>query len=95
MGVEVSLESGTPSYQFVRHIDQVITAIFVIELILKLVVFRQRFFRDGWNIFDFLIVAISLVPATETLKVIRTLRVLRILRLLSAIHPCDWSSQAC
>ena len=52
---------------------------------MKLLVFRRRFFRDGWNIFDLLIVVISLMPATQGLKVIRTLRVLRILRLMSAI----------
>ena len=66
-------------------LDWIITAIFVGELLMKLVVFRHRFFRDGWNIFDLLIVVISLMPATQGLKVIRTLRVLRILRLLSAI----------
>ena len=66
-------------------IDWIITGIFVVELLMKLVVFRQRFFRDGWNIFDLLIVLISLMPATQGLKVIRTLRVLRILRLMSAI----------
>ena len=66
-------------------LDVVITGIFVVELGLNLLVFRQRFFRDGWNIFDLIIVAISLVPATQGLKIIRTLRVLRILRLLSAL----------
>ena len=66
-------------------LDMIITGVFVVELILKLIVFRHRFFRDGWNIFDLIIVVISLMPATQGLKVIRTLRVLRILRLLSAI----------
>ena len=40
--------------------------IFVVELALKLSVYRLRFFRDGWNIFDFVIVAVSLAPAVQS-----------------------------
>ena len=69
----------------VLALDIAVTTFFVVEILVKLLVFRQRFFRDGWNIFDLLIVIISLVPATQGLRVIRTLRVLRILRLMSAI----------
>ena len=58
-------------------------AIFVVELVLKLLVYRLRFFRDGWNIFDFAIVAVSLVPAAQSLSVLRSLRILRILRVVS------------
>jgi voltage-gated sodium channel len=46
-------------------------------------VYRLRFFRDGWNIFDFAIVAVSLVPAAQSLSVLRSLRILRILRVVS------------
>ena len=86
MGVQTTTwaKSGI-GLQITQALDWIVTGIFVAELILKLIVFRFRFFRDGWNIFDFLIVLISLMPATQGLKVIRTLRVLRILRLLSAI----------
>jgi len=63
----------------------VILAIFVVEIILKLVAFGPRFFRSGWNIFDFLIVAIALVPASGPLEILRALRILRVLRLLSQI----------
>ena len=44
-------------------LDQVLLAIFVAELALKLVVYRQKFFKSGWNLFDFIIIAIALVPA--------------------------------
>lgn len=64
-------------------LDRICLAIFVIEITLKLAVYRFRFFRDGWNIFDFIIVGISLIPATEGFTALRALRILRVLRLVS------------
>ena len=64
-------------------LDTICLAIFVVEIVLKLVAYGPRFFRDGWNIFDFAIVGISLLPATEGLSVLRALRILRLLRVLS------------
>ena len=49
----------------------------------KLIAYRLRVFRDGWNIFDFIIVGVSLVPAAQGLSVLRSLRILRILRVVS------------
>ncbi|MDA1307385.1 MAG: ion transporter [Acidobacteria bacterium] len=66
-------------------IDLVCLAIFAVELALKLVVYRAGFFRSGWNIFDFLVVSIALVPGQGVLSVLRTLRVLRVLRLLTVV----------
>ena len=59
-------------------LDRVCLVIFVVELALKLLVYRLRFFRDGWNIFDFAIVAVSLAPAAQSLSVLRSLRILRV-----------------
>jgi voltage-gated sodium channel len=59
--------------------------IFVLEILIKLVAFRHRFFRSSWNVFDFIIVGISVVPAAVPLTVLRTLRVLRALRLLRTL----------
>lgn len=66
-------------------IDQVILAVFVIELTLRLLVHRLRFFRDPWSVFDFLVVGIAFVPASSGMEVLRALRVLRVLRLLTMI----------
>ena len=51
---------------------------FVVELVVKLIAYRLRVFRDGWNIFDFIIVGVSLVPAAQGLSVLRSLRILRV-----------------
>lgn len=68
-----------------KLLDLVILIIFTIELAIKLVAYRLSFFRSGWNVFDFVIVALAWVPASGPLSVLRALRVLRVLRLLSVI----------
>lgn len=64
-------------------LDKLCLAIFVIELLAKLYALGPRFFRSGWNIFDFIVVGLSLLPAGHGVSVIRALRVLRVLRLIS------------
>jgi voltage-gated sodium channel len=66
-------------------LDRAALAIFVVELALKLVAQGPSFFRRGWNLFDFAIVAIALVPAGAGLSVLRALRVLRAMRLISML----------
>ena len=64
-------------------LDKICLAIFVVEIALKLFARGTAFFRNGWNVFDFVIVGISLIPATQGLSVLRALRILRLLRVLS------------
>ena len=66
-------------------LEYVVLAIFIAEIGLKLFAFGWRFFGSAWNVFDFVIVGLSLVPAAGPLTVLRTLRVLRALRLLRAV----------
>ncbi|MFN7178843.1 ion transporter [Hyphomonas sp.] len=63
-------------------LDAAITWVFVAEIAAKLYVYRLQFFRLGWNVFDFLVVGVSLVPGASAFTVLRALRVLRVLRLL-------------
>ena len=71
--------------QILFTIDKIILSVFVIEILLKLYAYRLSFFKSGWNNFDFIIVAISLIPTSGPLAVLRALRVLRVLRLLSMV----------
>lgn len=66
-------------------LDHAILIVFVIEILARMTVQRTAFFRDAWNIFDFLVVAIALIPATGPLQVLRALRILRVLRLITAV----------
>jgi voltage-gated sodium channel len=65
-------------------LDRLCLAIFVAEILAKIFALGPRFFRNGWNIFDFVIVGIALVPAAQGLSVLRALRILRVLRVISA-----------
>ena len=64
-------------------LDAICLAIFTTEIIAKLFAQGGRFFRNGWNLFDFAVVGISLLPATGGLSVLRALRILRVLRVIS------------
>ncbi len=66
-------------------IDRVVVVIFVVELSLRLYAYGWRFFRDPWNVFDFVIVAIALLPVTGEFGVLRALRILRAMRLISVV----------
>lgn len=66
-------------------IDNICLVIFCIEIAMKLIVMREKFFRDGWNIFDVVVVGIAILPNTGALSVLRALRVLRLLRLATAV----------
>ena len=85
LGLETSDMAMAKVGLLIGFLDRICLAIFVVELVLKLLVYRLRFFRDGWNIFDFVIVAVSLVPAAQSLSVLRSLRILRILRVVSVV----------
>lgn len=66
-------------------IDQGCLAIFTIEILLKIFCLKGDYVKNPWNIFDFIIVSISLISVTGGLSVLRSLRVLRVLLLVSTL----------
>jgi voltage-gated sodium channel len=70
---------------FLMVLDKAILTVFVIELSIRLFVHRLAFFKEGWNVFDFIVVGIALVPASGPFAVLRALRVLRVLRVLTFV----------
>ncbi|WP_150524358.1 ion transporter [Roseibium sediminis] len=85
LGLETSQTAMAHIGGFLVAFDNLILAVFVIEIILRLYAHGLKFFRDPWSIFDFTIVAIALVPASGPFAVMRALRILRVLRLISVI----------
>lgn len=85
LGLETSPEIIHRFGDVLHVADRIMLAIFVVEIVLRLYAAGWRFFTDSWNVFDFIIVGISLVPATGPFSVLRALRVLRVLRLISAV----------
>ena len=65
--------------------DRLIVAVFVLEILAKIVAYRRDFLRDPWNLFDFTVIGLSILPATNAFSVFRAFRVLRVLRLVSAV----------
>src|SRR5512145_2658742 len=55
-------------------VDHVLLAVFVAELLARMVIYRQRFFTDPWRVFDFVVVGISLLPSSGPLSILRALR---------------------
>lgn len=83
LGLETSKTIMDGFGPLIVTLDRLCLAFFVVEIVLKLIVHRFRFFTDGWNIFDFVIVAVSLVPGGQSLSVLRAMRILRLLRVVS------------
>jgi len=75
-------------------LDTIFLTIFVVEIVAKLAVYRLQFFKSGWNVFDFIIVAISVLPFLSGLSVLRALRILRVLRLITVVPQFRIITQA-
>jgi len=85
LGLETVPDIMDSSGSFILLTDRLILSLFVIEILLRIFVYRLSFFRDAWSIFDFSVVAIALVPASGPFAVLRALRVLRVLRILTLV----------
>jgi len=76
-------------FLYISYLDYVVTIIFVIEIFIRMIAERSLldFFRSSWNVFDFVIVAISLIPieSLDSILLARLVRVFRLLRLVSFI----------
>ncbi|WP_298679210.1 ion transporter [uncultured Lentibacter sp.] len=83
LGLETSPDIMAQYGPLIKALDTLCLSIFVAELLAKLVAHGPRFFRSGWNIFDFVIIAISLIPAGQGFSAMRALRILRVLRVVS------------
>ena len=85
LGLETSEELVSKIGNMLIYVDKIALSIFVIELLIKLFVYRLSFFKSGWNVFDFIIVTIALIPTSGPLSILRAFRIFRALRLLSMV----------
>jgi voltage-gated sodium channel len=88
VGVETSGWLTARYAALFETLDLLVQGIFVLEIIIRMLAFWPRvqtFFRDGWNIFDFAVVAASLLPQAGAFAMVaRLARLLRVTRLVSA-----------
>ena len=70
-------------------LDYAITIFFVIEILIRFIGEPKKinFFKNGWNVFDSLIVLISLIPIpnNSSYLLLRLLRIFRVLRIISVV----------
>ena len=90
VGFRTYEESLNPEiFLYLSYLDYFITIVFLIEIFIRIVAEKKLidFFRTPWNIFDFSIVAISLIPieSLDSILLARLVRVFRLLRLVSFI----------
>jgi voltage-gated sodium channel len=85
LGLETSQSIMARHGWWLDPLDHILLGIFVVEVIVRLIVTGRSFFRDPWNVFDFIVITLSLMPQTGPLSVLRALRILRVLRLVSAV----------
>ena len=87
VGMETVEEWATAYENLFFWLNQAIILIFVFELAVRMLAYWPRlfnFFRDGWNVFDFVIVAFSFLPAGGSFAMVaRLARLLRVVRLVS------------
>lgn len=88
-GIETDAAMVVSHGTLLRSLDHIVLGIFIIEVLLKLTAHCPspwKYFRDGWNVFDFIIVALCLLPMDSQFAVVLRLgRALRLLRLVSAL----------
>ena len=87
--VSMGLETVSTLSEY-RHIffiiDQVCLWIFIVEIIIKFIAYNKDFFKYKWNIFDLVIVAVSILSSFSYFTVLRVLRIFRSARILNAIR---------
>jgi voltage-gated sodium channel len=88
-GLETSPALMAEHGGLLHALDRLILGVFIVEAVLKMAAHgRQpwRYFAEGWNVFDFLIIVICLLPVGGPFAaVLRLARALRLLRLVSAL----------
>ena len=85
MGLETSKTFMVSFESYTSFFNQFVITIFTIEIALRIYVNRISFFKDPWSLFDFFVVAISLVPTSSGFEILRVLRVLRLFRIVTAV----------
>ena len=85
LGLETDAAIMASAGHWLIVFDKLCLLVFLTELAVKLFCYRGHFWRSGWNVFDFLVVGIAILPGAGAWAVLRSLRVLRVLRLLTVV----------
>jgi voltage-gated sodium channel len=86
LGLETSVTAMAYAGPVLVAVDRLILAIFTLEVLAKMFAYGLRFWRNPWNVFDFLVVGIALVPGTGPFSVLRVLRLLRLVSMVPKLR---------
>src|SRR5690554_1769024 len=67
LGALTAVEPHTTLHAVLVGADRICLSIFIGELVLRLNAWRRRFFLDPWSVFDLVVIAIALIPASGPL----------------------------
>lgn len=85
MGILTVQNLPVAIHKMLTILDTACLCFFIVELLMKIVVYRFHFFRSGWNLFDMVIVLLSLFSEFSFFSVFRIFRIFRVLRSLKAL----------
>ncbi|XP_067294981.1 calcium channel, voltage-dependent, N type, alpha 1B subunit, a isoform X2 [Pseudorasbora parva] len=96
LAAEDPVQANAPRNNVLKYLDYVFTGVFTFEMVIKMVdlgllLHPGSYFRDLWNILDFIVVSGALVAFAfsgtkgKDINTIKSLRVLRVLRPLKTI----------
>jgi voltage-gated sodium channel len=89
LGLGTYDEFSSGVHSLLATLDDVFLGIFVVELAIRITAFGRRpqdFFRDGWNVFDFVVIGLAFVPGVrDNVTLLRLARLLRVVRLVSVM----------
>jgi voltage-gated sodium channel len=83
LGLKTSAGLMSSYSDALNFIDKSMCAVFTVEVLLRIFGSNTKFFKNGWNVFDFSIMATSLISFSSGITAVRVLRVFRIAEVLS------------
>jgi voltage-gated sodium channel len=86
LGYDAHFGEANAFHAQIEQWNQYFLYIFTAELALEfLATGPGAYFRNGWNVFDVIVVAVSYIAVNPAISALRTLRVVRVFRLISAV----------
>ncbi|WP_074405937.1 ion transporter [Aquimarina megaterium] len=89
VGIATYPKFSSEHEKVLEWLNQIILGVFIIEIVVKVIAEGRKpwlYFTDGWNVFDFIIVAAAFLPfGGSSIAILRLLRLLRVLKLIKAL----------
>ena len=86
LGMETDAEIMDRFGQEIGLCDHGLLLIFIIETLLMIFAKGKKYWTDPWCLFDFIVIAIAVMPSSGDLNLLRPMRILRVLRLINRVE---------